>query len=119
MARVKKIWVAGSVLLSLEVLSLAVLLGTGFACCDQVGPALLTAVPSVNTSAVRLDLPVKNADSFIFEKDGETTPDSGCLLAGTKPAQVFFRSHAASPACFKVVFTPKVSRCISKSVLNL
>jgi hypothetical protein len=119
MSRVKKILVAASVLLGLEFLSLAVFLGTSLAGSNHYVPALMPAVRFIDAGPVRLDLPVKNAGSFAFECDGETTPDPGCFLPGTKPARVFFRSHAAAPACFKVVLTPKISRCISKSVLIL
>ena len=119
MSRVKKILFAGSVLLSLEFLSLTVSINQSLARSNHYVPALLIVVPSIDARAVRLNSPVKKTGKFAFDKDGEATPDSECSLGTTKPAQMFFRSRAAAPACFKVVVTPKVSRCISKSVLNL
>jgi hypothetical protein len=115
----KKTFIAGSVLLSLEFLSLAVFIGRSFAWSHPYGPALLTAMPSINARPVGLDSAAKGDGSSALEKDGETTSDSGCFLAATHATQLFLRSPAVVPACFKLIITPKVSRCIFKSVLNL
>lgn len=119
MARIKKTLFAGSVLLGLEVLSLAVFIAGSFAWSHRHVPALLSAITPVDATPVRLHSPAKRDGGIVLEKDGETAPDSGCLFAATESARLFFRSPAAVPACLRTIFTPKVSRFISKSVLNL
>jgi hypothetical protein len=119
MRRVKKTLSLGSVFLGLEFLALAVFGSPSFAWTNQHFSALLSAIRSLHVPTVRLDSPVKNDGSNLFEKDVKTTPDSGLFLAATERAQAFLRIAIVAPACFKVILTPKVSRCISKSVLNL
>jgi hypothetical protein len=119
MSRVKKTLFLGSVLLSLEFLSLGFFINWTFAWSNQHVPPLLTAIPLVDASPARLDSPAKTDGSFVLEKDGEMTPRSGGFLTTLEAAQVFSRSLVVVPFSFRIVLTPKVSRYISKSVLNL
>jgi len=119
MSRLKKTLFVGSVLLSLEFLSLGFFITRTFAWTNQHVPPLLTAVPPVDAGPVRLDSPAKTDGSFVLEKDGEITPRSGGFLTTIEPAQVFLRSLVVVPFFFRIILTPKVSRYISKSVLNL
>jgi hypothetical protein len=119
MSRVKKILFLGSVLLSLEFLSLGFFINLTFAWSNQHVPPLLTAIPLVGASPVRLDAPAKTDGSFVLEKDGEITPRSGGFLTTIEPAQVFLRNFVVVPFSFRIILTPKVSRYIFKSVLNL
>lgn len=120
MSPVKKTLSLGSVYLGLEFLVLAVSATPGFPWSNQPVPALLTAVQSFDAPSSRLNLPAKDGGRVDSDKNAETTTDVGCFFAANhKPAQVFFRGAAVVPACFKVILTPKVSRCISKSVLDL
>jgi hypothetical protein len=119
MSRVKKTLFLGSVLLSLEFLSLGFFINLTFAWSNKHVPPQLTAIPLVDVSPVRLDSPAKPDGSFVLEKDGEITPRSGGFLTTIEPAQVFPRSIVAVPFSFRIILTPKVSRYISKSVLIL
>jgi hypothetical protein len=119
MSRVKKTLFLGSVLLSLEFLSLGFFINRTFAWSNQHVPPLLTAIPSVDGSPIRLASPAKTDGSFVLEKDGEMTPRSGGFAATIEAAQVFRRSFVVVPFSFRIILTPKVSRYISKSVLNL
>jgi hypothetical protein len=119
MSRVKKTLFLGSVLLSLEFLSLGFFINQTLAWSNQYVRPLLTAIPPVNASPVRLDSPAKTDGSFVLEKNGEITPRSGGFAATIEPAQVFRRSLVVVPFSFRIILTPKVSRYISKSVLNL
>ena|SRR5713226_9597756 len=119
MSRVKKTLFLGSVLLSLEFLSLGFFINRTFAWTNQHVPPLLTAIPLVDASPVRIHAPAKTDGSFVLEKDGEIMPRSGGFLTTLEPAQVFSRSLVVVPFSFRIILTPKVSRYISKSVLNL
>jgi hypothetical protein len=119
MSRLKKTLFVGSVLLSLEFLSLGFFINRTFAWGNQHVPSLLTATPPVDASPVRLDSPAKTDASFVLEKDGEITPRSGGFLTTIERAQVFLRSVVVVPFSFRIILTPKVSRYIFKSVLNL
>lgn len=119
MSRVKKILFVGAVLLSLEFLFLGFFINRSFAWSNQHVPPLLTAIPPVDASPVRLDAPANTDGSFVLEKDGEITPRSRGFLTTIEPTQVFLRSLVVVPFSFRIILTPKVSRYISKSVLNL
>ena len=119
MSYVKKTLFVGSVLLSLEFLSLGFFIDLTFAWITQQGSSLLTAVLPVGPSPVKLDSPAKTDRSFVLEKDGEMKPRSGGFLTTTEPVQLFLRSIVILPFSFRIIITPKVSRYISKSVLNL
>lgn len=119
MSRVKKILFVGSVLLSLEFLSPGFFIYRTFAWSNQHVPPLLTAIPLGGASPIRLESPAKTDGSFVLEKDGEITPRSRGFLTTIEPAQVFLRNFVVVPFPFRIILTPKVSRYISKSVLNL
>jgi hypothetical protein len=119
MSRVKKTLFLGSVLLSLEFLSLGFFINRTFAWSNPHVQARLTAIASGVGSPVRLDAPNKTDDRLGLEKDGETTPRSGGFATTIEPAQVFLRSVVVVPFYFRIHLAPKVSRYLSKSVLNL
>jgi len=119
MSRVKKTLFVGSVLLSLEFLSLGFFIIRTFAWSNRHGPPLGTTTRPVDVSPVRLDSPAKTNGSFVLENDGEITARSEGFLTAIEPAQVFLRSIVAVPFYFRIILTPKVSRYISKSVLIL
>jgi hypothetical protein len=119
MSRVKKILFVGSVLLSLEFLSLGFFIYRTFACSNQHVSPLLTANPPVDASPVRLDAPAKTDGSFVLETYDDPTPRSRGFLTTIEPAQVFLRNFVVVPFSFRIILTPKVPRYISKSVLNL
>ena len=119
MLRVKKPLFLGSVLLSLEFLSLGFFINLTFAWSNQHVPPLVTAMPLVDASPVRLASPAKTDGNLVLETDGEITPRSGGFLTTIAPAQVLLRSIVAVPFSFRIILTPKVSRYISKSVLIL
>ncbi|HSE86397.1 MAG TPA: hypothetical protein VLJ79_09270 [Candidatus Binatia bacterium] len=115
MSRVKKTALALSVLFSLEFLFLGLFADGTFSWTNQyVSPRLHT-----DAGGVKLDSPTKTDGGFVLERDGELTPRSGGFLAAKENVGISFRSFVVSPLFFRITLVPKVSRYISKSVLNL
>jgi hypothetical protein len=69
--------------------------------------------------SVKLGSPAKTDDGFVFGSYGEPTPRSGVFLTAKEKPGIFVRSFGVSPPLFQIILAPKVSRYISKSVLNL
>jgi hypothetical protein len=80
-------------------------------------PSLFKAVSHTNGSAVQFNSPVTTGGRVIFEKYGEPTPPTGSFATAKQMAESSFRSIV--PLFFRVILTPKVSRHIFKSVLNI
>jgi hypothetical protein len=119
MLRVKKKLSIFSVLLSLEFLSLGLVTNGAFSWSPQHVPALLKAASHASARLVGLDCSAKTDDSFVFDGDDESKQRSEMFLTAIEPAQVFPRRIVVAPLFLKTILTPKVSRYISKSVLNL
>jgi hypothetical protein len=119
MSRVKQKLSVLSVLFSVEFLSLGVFTIGTFSWSTQHVPPLLEAASHAHARAVKLDSPPETDGRFVLESDGEPKAPSATFLTTNDPAQVFLRSFVVVPLFFRIILTPKVSRYISKSVLNL
>jgi hypothetical protein len=119
MSRVKKKPLALSVLFSLEFLSLGLFTNGTFSWTNQYVPPLLKAASHTDASAVKLDSPAKTDGRFVFESSGEPTSPSGVFLTAKENIGISLRSFVVSPLFFRNILAPKVSRYISKSVLNI
>jgi hypothetical protein len=118
MSRVKKKLSVLSVLLSLEFLSLRVLINGTFSWSNERPPPPLKAASYMDGQAVKFDSPAKTEVRSV-EKYGELTPRSGDFLTAKKNAGVSHRSFIVVPLFFRINLAPKVSRYIFKSVLNI
>ena len=114
MACVKTKLTALAVLVGIEFLSLG-LFTTGTSWTNQ---RTLAAAPA-HASAVQLGCPEKTDSGLVFESYVEPTPWSGVFLIAKEKPGFFGRSSGVSPPFFRLILAPKVSRYISKSVLNL
>jgi hypothetical protein len=119
MSCVKTILLAALVLLSLEFLSPSLFTNRIFARTAQPIPPLLKAASHDDGSAAKIDFPATTAARFVLEMYGELTPRSGVFLTAKENAGVSPRSVIVVPHFFTMIFAPKVSRHISKSVLNI
>src|SRR5262245_53584717 len=115
MSRVKKKLAALAVLFSLEFLSLSLFIGGAFSSTNQLIPA------AVDTAACALafDSPVKTDGGVVLESNGEPTSRSAAFFIVTENSGIFIRSFVFGRLFFRITLAPKVSRYISKSVLNL
>jgi hypothetical protein len=115
MSYVKKTLFVGSVLLSLEFLSLGFFINLTFAWITQQGSSsLLTAVLPVDSSSVRLDSPDKTG-AFVLARLPIDASLRRCLTTA-EPAQLFLRSIVIMPFSFRIILTPKFLAC--QIVLN-
>ena len=119
MSRVKKTALALSVLFSLEFLFLGLFTDRTFSWANQYVSPLLKEFLHTDAGVVTLDSPTKTDGGFVLERYGELTPRSGGFLAAKENVGISFRSFVVSPLFFRITLAPKVSRYISKSVLNL
>jgi hypothetical protein len=119
MFRVKKQLFALSVLFSLEFLTLGFFANGTFSWRTQHVLPLLKVASHTDAGAVTLDSPAKTDGGFLLERYGELTPRSGGFLAAKPNVGISLRSFGVSPLFFRNILAPKVSRYISKSVLNL
>jgi hypothetical protein len=119
MSRVKKTALALSVLFSLEFLFLGLFADGTFSRTNQHVSPLLKKSVLTGAGTVKLDSPTKTDGGFVLERNGELTPRSGGFLAAKENVGISFRSFVVSPLFFRITLAPKVSRYISKSVLNL
>jgi len=119
MSRVKKQLSALSVLFSLEFLSLGFFANGTFSWSTQHVLPLLKVASHTDAGAVTLDSPAKPDGRFVFESSGEPTSSSGVFLTAKENVGTSLRSFVVSPLFFRSILAPKVSRYISKSVLNL
>lgn len=83
----------------------------------------VTALPKAASHDVAgnaaIEIPATTAAHFILEIYGELPPRSESFLTASENAGVPARSVIVVPHLFTVIFAPKVSRYISKSVLNI
>jgi len=119
MSRVKNTLFAGAVLLSLEFLSLGFFINRTFAWSSQHVPPLLKTDPQIDATAAKLVSLPQTHSRFVLERSGELTPRSGGFLTAKETAGVSRRSFVVVPLFFRIILAPKVSRYISKSVLNI
>jgi hypothetical protein len=115
MSRVKKKLSALSVLFSLEFLSLGFLTNGTFSWSTQHVPPLLKAASHNHARAVKLDSPAKTDGRFVLERYGEPMPRSRVFLTAKENARSFVVVRLFS----RIILAPKVSRYVSKSVLNI
>jgi hypothetical protein len=102
-----------AVLVSLEFLSLGLLIN-GTLC----SPYRFPAAVHEDTGTAKLVLPEPDG-SFLLETCGEPISQSGFFLTPNAHSGIFRRSFVVSPSFLRTTLAPKVSRYISKSVLNL
>jgi len=119
MSRVKKTLFALAVLFSLEFLSLGFFTDGIFSWTNQHVPPLLEAASHANASAVKLDSLAKTDRRFALERCDDATPRSRGFLTVKENAEFSLRSFMVVPFRFRIILAPKVSRYISKSVLNI
>jgi hypothetical protein len=115
MSRVKKNFVALTVLFSLEFFSLGLFTNRIFSWTNQYVPV----AAHTDAGALKLVSPAKTDGGFILKSYGEPTPQSEAFLTATQKPGISIRSLVVSRLFLRIIFAPKVSRYISKSVLNL
>jgi hypothetical protein len=115
MSRVKKKLAAVAVLFTLELLSLGLFTNKTFSWGNQY----ILATTQTDATTVTLGSPAKTDDGFVFRSYGEPTPRSGIFLTPKESLGISARSFVANPFFCRIILAPKVSRYISKSVLNL
>jgi len=115
MSRVKKKLAALTVLLTLECLSLGLCANGIFSWGNQY----ILAAAQTDVTTVKLGSPAKTDDVFVSGSHGGPTPYSGIFLTAKESLEISARSFFASPFFCRIILAPKVSRYISKSVLNL
>ena len=120
MSRMKKILFGVSVLFGVEFLCLAFFTYGNFSWTNQHIPPLLKAAQHVNIDAVKLDSPAKTDGRFVREMSDEPTPlRSAGFINANENAEFPLGSFIPVPHRFRTILAPKVSRYISKSVLNI
>jgi hypothetical protein len=119
MSRTKKILFAVSVLFSAEFLCLPFLTHGTFSWSIQYIPALLKVAAHTNANTVELHSPAKTDGRSVLEMSDELSPRSGGFLTAKANAEFRFSSSTAMPHRFRTNLAPKVSRYITKSVLNI
>jgi hypothetical protein len=117
MSPTKKTLFVLSALFSLEFLALGFFTNGIPSWTARPTPSLLKAVAHTHDNSVEFDSTVTTDGGFVFEKDGEPTPAAGSLVTTKDTEKFSFRSVV--PLCFRISLTPKVSRHIFKSVLNI
>jgi hypothetical protein len=114
---VKKEFTALAALFSFEFLFLGLFTNATFAWTNRHIPLLLKAAEHAGDGAVKLE---SRAKTDVFVEDySEPTPRFGVFLAAKETVGIHLRNSGVSPLFFKITLAPKVSRYISKSVLNL
>jgi hypothetical protein len=119
MTRVKKKLAALTVLFGLEFLSLGLFTNGTFSRTNQYVSPLLKAASQTDASSAKLSSPAKTHDGFVLNSYGEPAPRSGIFLTAKERPGISVRSFVVNPLFFRSILAPKVSRYISKSVLNL
>ena len=115
MSRVKKKLAALAFLFSLEFFSSGFFASGNFAWANQHIPA----AEDTDAGVRKLDPPLKTDGGVIFESYGERTSRSAVFFIATENSKIFIRSFVVGPLFFRITLPPKVSRYISKAVLNL
>jgi len=115
MSRGKKILAALAILLSVEFLSLDPFANVCLATIHEITPQLKAAVHT-HASSVKLDAGKKNENGFVATSQGKPARD---FFSAKEELGIHFRSLVVRTFLPRTVFTLKVSRYISKSVLIL
>lgn len=119
MLRAKKTLFVLSALFSLEFLSLGFFTNGIFSWTARHVPPLLKAASHTHDSAVKVNSPAKTDSRLVFERYAEPTPDAGGFVTAKQSAGAYLRSVIVVPLFVRIILAPKVSRYISKSVLNI
>lgn len=121
MSRVKTVLLAALVLLSLEFLSPSPFTNRVYYRSAQPISVKLTPISHnvAGAAKAKINIPAITAADLVLEIYGELTPRSESALASNEKAGIAARSVIVVPHVFRVIFAPKVSRYISKSVLNI
>jgi hypothetical protein len=117
MPLVKKILIAGVVLLVFEFLCAGSFNSRSFAGINPHLTARPTRITSGDATPAVLESPAKGDDGSVVASDGDTAWP-GFFAAASGGGQVLLR-HLDVPVRLTHLLTPKVSRYISKSVLIL
>lgn len=118
MPRVKKKLSALSVLFSLGFLSQGFFTYGTFSWTAQHVPPLLNASPT-DAGVVKLYSAAKAGGGIDLTAYDEPMPRSGNFLTAREIGEASVISFIIVPFRFRIIFAPKVSRYISKSVLNI
>jgi hypothetical protein len=119
MSRVKKKLTALAVLFSLGFLPLGLLTNGTFSWTHPYISPSLKVASHTDARGVKLDFPAKTDGGLVLHSYVEPTPHSGVFLTAKELVGVSRRSFVVSSLFFRIILAPKVSRYISKSVLNL
>lgn len=116
----KKILFVVSVWFSVEFLCLAFFTRGNPSWIIQPTPALLKAARHTNTNTVRLDSPGKTYGCFVCDMSDELTPRRPLgFTTANENYELPLDNFIPVPHRFRINLAPKVSRYISKSVLNI
>jgi hypothetical protein len=119
MSRVKKQLSGLSVLFGLEFLSLVFLTNRAFSWSTQHVSPLLKAASHAHTRTIKSYSSARIDDRLVLESDGEPKPSPEVFLTAKENFGISLRSLVLSSLYCRTILVPKVSRYISKSVLNL
>ncbi|HYA27225.1 MAG TPA: hypothetical protein VEI95_00300 [Acidobacteriota bacterium] len=119
MSRTKKILFVVSFLISAEFFSLPFITQGTFSWTTQHNPSRLKAAAHADANTVELASPAKTDGRSVLEMSDELSPRSGGFLTAKANAEFRFSGSTAMPHRFRTHFAPKVSRYITKSVLNI
>jgi hypothetical protein len=119
MLRAKKRFFVLSALFSLEFLSLGLLANGLFSWAAGHVPPLLNAAARINARAVTSDSRVKIDRVFVLEQYGESPAQPAGFITLRGNGEPSRRRAIAALRFAKIVLAPKISRYISKSVLNI
>jgi len=121
MSRVNKQLSTLPVLFSLGLLSLGFFTPGTFSWTTEhvLVPRLLNATSRTDASVAQSYSQAKAGGRIDLTADDEPTPCSGKFLTARVIWQVSVISFVIVPLRFRIIFAPKVSRYISKSVLNI
>jgi hypothetical protein len=114
----KKILWASLVLLILECLSLGVFINGTFSRTPQPIAPVLRAASHIDSGAAKFESHAKTAVRFVLEMYGELAPRSPAFLTAKEIGAVSLRRFIFVPL-FRVILAPKVSRYVTRSVLNI
>lgn len=114
------LWVILWVILSVQFLSQGLPANGSFASTNQPFASAIKTAADTHAGAAKLAYPATTGGRFVVEMHGELTPPSGVFLSAKQFAGISPRSFIIVPPSVRMmILAPKVSRCISKSVLNI
>ncbi len=116
---VKKTLFVLLVLFGLEFLFLGVFTNGVFSWTVRHVAPLLKGAPRTPESTVKLKFPANTIRCCDLEGYTEATSRSARFLTANENAEYSLKNLTVVPLCFRINLAPKVSRYISKSVLNI